>query len=1060
MLTVVILALIMSFTIIFSLRQAQIDTQFAYRKFNNVQAQFLAEGAMNIAKGDILSQVAATNFLSQNFNNMAARYNNLTNRFDLDDRRLPADTEDFDFKDPSIRNLAFWDFTNQTTAEGNPLIIGSNDWGAEGFDRVGDVRVYISQSSINSVQNTAQRSIGDYTFSITAVANVGRVQKVITNTYQHRLGAPTLFNFLMLGSNLSDCSICHIKLWGDVGQVDVEDTLQTEFDFNQWNGGKGRTSIYGSIFVNGDVERKSFQGNDPFERHLFDAGKKGEYDGWDVPERMQIWSRNGGGLANAWKTDNPTKDSAENPYKAIDPNFSPLPDSWPSAKDNMLNWFEPRAVSKAAADDAELRVEPRDNNLAATYISYNGARTTQVGVNSTNLEEQAIDRVIDPTLAMPTNYREDTSTSLYFYGLHPYDDFDGDGIPNALDADIDTNLETGVAAYPESTRGSDDPNDFAYNLTNAALNNSSNVFTDPVTGEKVFDLNGNSYVKDATTGAYLKNAQGYFIRTPEYYTNIESIISTDPTYLADVYRRDTTSSNVKYFWDAQLTGIATSMDNLLKNDFASTPTHTPGVIKGVFPNADIDSDGDPIYTSNDTRNLIVMGSRKNPINTKDQVVVRGDVVISGVVKSANDPITGEKIHGSIVTHRNIFIPTDLEYYDQPADWNDPQIDEGDQIGLVSGGNIIIGNYMQLSVWDAKKGEKTGKSQASRTGNNDPDNYYQGIMSFIWGNMVDTNDENLYTWYWGRDGSKDQKFNHMINPIYVMDGEDGGSWVNGQWVVENAGNTVNETFKGTNGNKMQIGGGLQKTLADGSPNPFFNEDRVHQNFYGNSYPSNPSLSNSAPGNKGANSYYKNYYVSTPGLLPLGSNRIPALPSGTLDGKYGEYSNNWFDSEDLQVITQKGKVQLIDPDNPSLGFKGALGAENNADSKWIKKVQAILYSDYGVIGGSLYRGPANKAKGNMLQFYGTVIGRDIQIMSATQNITDTEEKFTNAIGAFYYDKRLLQTSNPLGFPFQEGFEGGEMMTPSLPPLVAGTRDSWRPFRLTEEYYDFITKLEGSN
>lgn len=1049
LLTVILMSLILSFTIIFSLRQAQIDTVRAYRNYYNVQAQHIAEGALNIAKGDIISQVAATNFLSQNFNSMAARYNNMTSRFALDDRRLPAnlDNDEINFKTDEVKDLAFWDFQTRRTIEDNGLMIGSNDWGAGDLAPVGEVRVYVSQSSVNAVQNAAQRSIGDYTFSLTAVANVGNIQKVITNTYQHRLGAPSLFNFLMLGANISDCSICHIKLWGDIGQVDPEDTFQPEYDFNQWSGGK-RTSVYGSIYVNGKVERKAITGTDPFEKHLWDPGKSGTYSGWEVENRMQVWSANGGGLASAWKSENPSALDEINPYKAIDPNNSPLPSTWPSVKENLLDWFEPRATSKAETDDAELRVDPRDNTLAGTYVSYNGSYTTPVGKVTTDPYTQAIDRVMDRAKNMPKTYAGETSTTNHYMGLHPFDDFDKDGIPNGLDADIDTGLETTSNAYPESKRGSDNPSDFAYNLTDSSLASAANVFTDPVTGQKVFNPMGNSLTKDATTGEYKKNAQGYYIRTANYYTNIETLINNKPAVLSSVYRRTKSGTNVNYNWNAELTGIATTMDNLLTNNFAKTDGETPGVIKGVFPNAELDDDGNPVYPSVTERNLIVMGSRANPINTKDQVVVRGDVVITGVVKSANDPSTGEKIHGSVVTHRNIYVPTDLEYYDQPADWNNPQIDEGDQIGLVAGGNIVIGNYMQISPW--KNNEKTGKAQPSRIGMHDPNNYYNGIMAFVWGNMVDPNDENLYSWYWGRDGSSATAYNHMTNPVYVMDGEEGGQWVKGEWVVENAGNTVADVFKGKTGSKMQVGGGLQKTLADGTPNPYFNASRVHQNFYGNSYPTDPTLVNKAT-NKGATSYYKNYYISTPGLLPLGSDRIPALPSGTPTGKYGSYTNSWFDSNDLRVVAQKPKFVYNSGTTMGSGGYGDLGAEVDAQAEFMKRLQAILYADYGVVGGSLVRGVT--PTGNMLQFYGTVIGRDIQLLSAAQNTTDSEIKFTNAVGALYYDKRLLQTANPLGFPFSEGFEGGEMTTPSLPDLVDGSRDNWRPFRLTDEYAAYV-------
>ncbi|MDX1971818.1 MAG: hypothetical protein SFY68_04725 [Candidatus Sumerlaeia bacterium] len=991
---------------------------------------------MNIAKGDILAQVAATNFLAQNFNTIAARYANVTDRFDVEDRRLPEDTAEIDFKDDNIRELAFWDFVEKKTAEQDTFQIGSNDWGAEGFNPVGDVRVYFSQSQVNNLNNFDERSVGDYTFSITAVANVGSVQRVVTNTYQHRLGAPTLFNFLMLGSSISDCSICHIQLHGDIGQVHPEDVFQPEWDFNNWNGGNGVSRIYGSLYTNGPLLREHIQGSDKFERHLVDPGKKGTYNGWIVDKEMRIWSKNGGQLATAWGNENPNLGLDDNPYRAIDPTFSPLPSTWPSVKDNMLGWFEPRALSKKASGDAELRVEPRDNTLAANFTPWGGGTVRRIGAVSSNLYEQAIDRVFSKTTALSYNT----------VGLHPWDDLDGDLIPNGFDADIDTGLETTSNPYPESERGSTDPNSLAYEMTDAAILN-GNTSVHPITGKTIFNPGGNTLTWNATTQQFTRPSAS------TYQSRMLAVLNANPNALSDLYRR----SGNNFFWDAELTGIATSMDNILTNNFASTPDDDPGTISGIFPNGDYDDEGNPEYPADDQRNLIIMGSRKNPINTKDQVVVRGDIVITGVVKSATDPDTGEKIHGSIVTHRNAFIPTDLVYFDQPASWDDPDINEGDQIGIVTGGNIIIGNYMQISFWDKDKGKR--KSDPARPGNQDPTNYYNGIMPFIWGNMIDPNDEALYSWYWGRDGSKDTKFNHMINPVYVMDGAEGGFWDNGEWVVENAGNTVADRFKGTTAYKMQIGGGLEMTLADGSANPAFNPDRKHQNFYGNSFPSDPSMTNKAT-NKGADTYYKDYYISTPGLLPLGSNRIPALPSGksptATDDNYGNYVNSWFDSEDLKVLTQRPYTDTITNPDGTTSYLGRVGRENNTESRWIKRVQAVLYSDFGVIGGSIVRGTTT---GNMLQFYGAVIGRDIQIMAAAQSAPNVTARYNNNIGALYYDKRLLQAANPLGFPFEETFNGGEMMTPSLPPLVGGSRDNWRPFRLTEDYFAFVDELESN-
>lgn len=999
--------LVMSFIILFSLRAANQDTYAAYRRIQALQARYMAEGALARAKGDVITQIASTNFLSDTTTSVQDRYQNVTARFDVNGRRIPATTPNnsLNWKSPATTSLAFWDFKSGQSVEGKDLNITANDdWRVPGQNQLGEVRAYITQSSVTGTQNVIQGFAGNYNISISAVAEVGNAQSIITSSFQHRLGRPQLFNFLMLGASISDCSICHVKLWGDIGQVNPEDPIQTEFDYNQWSGGL-RTSIYGSIYTNGDVYRDSFSGSDPFEDHLWRAGRDGTFDGWDINKRMRIFSRNGEALRNEWRNDNGTASENENPYVAIDPNTSPLPDQWPSVKENLMAWFEPRATAKAIDGTSELRVDPRDNNLQYTYRDTVNGTTKEIGGGATNAQEYykyAIDRVFPRNTAFTSGgANRDT-------GLHPFDDLDGDTIPNAFDANIDDHIDTAIDSYPETKRGSNDPASLAYKVTDPAL--ASYFTTDPVTGRTIFTLG-----RPAPTAGNAWNTSDNNLNLSTLHTFVQN----NPNTLSDVYRR----SGTNYYWNADLSGIATSMSNLVNNNFASTPGNSPGKISGVFPNNSVDSEGNPIYGDVSERNLIIRGSDKNPINTRGSVVIRGDAVVTGTVKS-HTTAAGTKSHGQIIAHRNIFIPTDLKYSEQP-DWDDPSIDEGDQLGLLSGGNVMIGNYIQLSDW---RGGKSGKADPNREGNSgDPDRYFNGIMAFVWGNMVDPNDENLFNWYWGRDGSSSKKFNHMLNPTYLMDGEEGGYWDNGIWVTENAGNTVADRFKGNN-ERIQIGGGLD-TSADS-----FNEDRKHQNYYGNT---------NSGSNRDNSSYYKNFYISTPGLLPLGSNRIPYLPSGA----YGTYDNPWFNSEDLKVLTQ---IPKFGGDISSGQFNGTLGAETNDDSRWIKTVQSILYSDNGVIGGSILRGSGKNASNKQaLQFYGAVVGRDIQLVVAGVN-GDREEKYNNTVGALYYDQRLRQSPNPLDFPFSEGFEGGEMSMNGIPPIVNGSRDEWRPFRVSDEYF----------
>jgi hypothetical protein len=122
-----------------------------------------------------------------------------------------------------------------------------------------------------------------------------------------------------------------------------------------------------------------------------------------------------------------------------------------------------------------------------------------------------------------------------------------------------------------------------------------------------------------------------------------------------------------------------------------------------------------------------------------------------------------------------------------------------------------------------------------------------------------------------------------------------------------------------------------------------------------------------------------------------------------------------------------------------------------------VEGVLYTDNAVVGGSI----SNGARGTFLEFKGTVIGKDIQILSVQQRSTrenDTNRNFdanwqpygmTNDVGALYYDWRLRRQVNPLEFPMVDQFWGGESTLTGLPPKVSGNRDNWVPFNLTDEW-----------
>jgi hypothetical protein len=493
--------------------------------------------------------------------------------------------------------------------------------------------------------------------------------------------------------------------------------------------------------------------------------------------------------------------------------------------------------------------------------------------------------------------------------------------------------------------------------------------------------------------------------------------------LSPLYTRTGTGSARRWFWNGQVAGIATAtpntnpalartaMENLILNNFANNivdgnPT-APGVIKGVFPNDTVDSSGNPVYpTDHGARSLIIKGSPRNPVNLKGAVVIRGDVVISG-------EITGK---GQLVVHRNIFIPSNLNYANPPdpevyrrEPVTDPALKEsGDFIGLVAGGNVLIGNIMHNGASDTARAD---------------------LMEFVWGNMVDINSAafNGATWNWGRDGAG-SPHNHQINPVYLLDGAEGGRWVDGKWIEDNRGNLVATVYNTQN---MRVGGGLDVN------SPYFNPNRKHINFTGNSNP-NTTLDN--------RSFYKNYYISTPGLLPLGANLIAQMPAQY----YGRWTGpSWFSHDDLKFFTLNPIRNRTEPNNTPRRFAG-LGSENQ--NNWITNVESLIYADYGVIGGNIV--DRSGVGPYYLEFKGAVIGRDIQIVSARQNNPNTEARFTRQIGALYYDGRLRGSVNPLGFPFVEQFLGGEMSMNGLPPLENGSRDAWTPYRITRNYNDAVS------
>ncbi|MBI1289628.1 hypothetical protein GC173_00095 [bacterium] len=1247
---VLVTSLLLSAVILFSIRSAQDDTQAAYRTMFLLQGRYLTEGATERAKGDLLCQIAATNFLGGNFNTVGTLYSNINNRFNVADKRIPTNMEsaDIDWTAPSIVARARWDFSSDATLD----IPGTNDWGFGTDDTgesIGIVRTYITRSIIDEHGDVYNNTVGSYETTLTSWAQTGTATLPVTSltskSFSHGLVFPRLFDFLYLGNSLNDCSMCHLKIMGDIGQVNAADPFEMHISYNaaRFN----RLTLYGSIYTNGNFIRRAqgeWQGDNRQERMMYAPGQDNDYSKPEggLKPKMLIFAKNGGDLISQFNSES---NPYPNPFRTIETLATPLPATWPSVKANLLDWFEPRAITSAASNSAKLNMDQWDNNIGYVVasgttnsaalpwlrpitigrpkIDDNFATTPQTiwhpynvrngtaewrfdatvssnitptdtyntamapfrylpflrsrdistaadsrvpygyqdiwtettaspfttvsarvtpgdGIPDLDLDENgtvdanddalrihpfAIDRAPNRYNAGPSSNRANVNTNgnlIVNKGLHPIDDFDYDTIPNGFDPDMDGD------GIPESPRASQDNTLLGYYVTTQeAVDNGWVVWVDPSgressdtgysslnnrpqwklgmqkirfashaapydplpsataptiywvrmgaldfirmshnniparpgsgTNRTNYDNARNQSNSHATTAEIVNSiltsppASQYFTNTDvtvwqpntttqwnptpqDVWTNggaakCYPVINRDRTDSArywytkndagsQSYRRANqdvmTSGNIsrlytiaeanpftysgrEFRWQAAISGIAsagggfTAMQNLILN-------RTMTEVTGVYPNANRDDDGDPILSADPgERSLIIVGTSFNPMRLVGQMVVRGDVVITGAYSGT----------GTIVSHRSFFIPNDL-YYVNPPDYFDFSNLAGDQLGLIAAGNIMVGNILHNTT--------------ART----------DLMEFVWGNMVDINSADITgatTWNYGRDGTASPAHNHMINPVYLFDGANAGYWDNGVWVVENEGNCVDERF---NAQGMRIGGGLNASAS----NPAFNDSRKHVNFDGNS---NPSTTNDNT------SRYKNFWISTPGLLPEGASRISAMPTTYM----GTYTGAWLSTADYKMFTVRPRQGTGNWTNTMAVNR----TESSDNFLFIKTAEGVLYADYGVIGGNIAKsGPF------FLEFRGAVIGRDIQVLSAIQNNTNGDngalrppQDFfnTHLVGGLYYDHRLRGSINPLGFPFTEKFLGGEMAHNYIPPVVNGSRDNWRPFRLKEEY-----------
>lgn len=136
-----------------------------------------------------------------------------------------------------------------------------------------------------------------------------------------------------------------------------------------------------------------------------------------------------------------------------------------------------------------------------------------------------------------------------------------------------------------------------------------------------------------------------------------------------------------------------------------------GTISVIAPGGNVDTDEEYTQTfvtgtqtslgSSTTGNVVLRGTRDNPIVINGTVAIDGDVVVEGYVKGS----------GTLLVRGNIYVPSDLQYLDGRVvmDGDDPSNPSGPRtfgvaqdgtrnvLGLTCGGNMLIGDYLQPSA---------------------------------------------------------------------------------------------------------------------------------------------------------------------------------------------------------------------------------------------------------------------------------------------------------------------------------------------------------------------------
>ena len=133
---------------------------------------------------------------------------------------------------------------------------------------------------------------------------------------------------------------------------------------------------------------------------------------------------------------------------------------------------------------------------------------------------------------------------------------------------------------------------------------------------------------------------------------------------------------------------------------------------GTYTGTSLPMPNDPAMKSSDQvagsgvidGNLILVGTKDNPVHLSNQVFVKGDIIIKGYYDGT----------GSLWSSGNIYLPSDVRYADKPMvdANNNPMLDKNgaplesfgkradgkdNLAGLIAGGTIIIGDYLTAST---------------------------------------------------------------------------------------------------------------------------------------------------------------------------------------------------------------------------------------------------------------------------------------------------------------------------------------------------------------------------